>query len=197
MNLVVKPHDTDVTEQVGDTFTQRATTRKGTTTSMRLRIKGALITAVVLVCTSYAAADVLWTLNNVTFADGGTATGSFTLDPGGNFTVWNIVISGGNTAAFPPITYSMGEPKFNTPGYVAFADTPFDRYTLLFFAGPLSNAGGIVPLTAGLDCNNGPCRVEATGQLDGVLIVPEPGALMLFGSGLVGLGVLLRRKLWG
>ena len=187
----------ELTEQVGDTFVQRATTRKGTTTSMRLRIKGALVTALVLVWTSYAAANVIWTLNNVTFADGGTATGSFTLDPGGNFTVWNIVISGGDTVAFPPVTYTTGEPKFNTPGYVAFADTPFDRYTLLFFAGPLTNAGGIVPLTAGLDCYIGPCRVEATGELDGVVITPEPGALLLFGSGLVGLGVFLRRKFLG
>lgn len=177
---------------------QRSTTRKGTTIYMRLRIKGTLVAAVILVCTSYAAANVVWTLNNVTFADGGTATGSFTLDPGGNFTGWNISVSGGDTTAFPPANYTTGEPAFNTPGYVAFANTAFDRYSLLYFSGPLTNAGGIVPLTAGLDCYVGPCRVTVSGELDGVPTpIPETSTLLLLGSGLVGLGVLLRRKLLG
>ncbi len=163
---------------------------------MKLQIKGTLLATLVLLCASYASADVVWTLNNVTFADGGTATGSFTLNPSGSFVNWNIVISGGDTSAFPPVTYTTGEPSFNTPGYVAFADTPFDRYTLLFFAGPLTNAGGMVPLTAGLDCFVGPCRVEASGELDGVPTpVPEPGTLFLFGAGLVGVGIVVRRKL--
>jgi hypothetical protein len=164
---------------------------------MKSQIKGTLLAALVLLCaTSYASADVVWTLNNVTFADGGTATGSFTLNPSGSFVNWNIIISGGDTSTFPPVTYTTGEPGFNTPGYVAFADTPFDRYTLLFFSGPLTNAGGMVPLTAGLDCNVGPCRVEASGQLDGVPTpTPESGTLLMFGSGLLAVGVVMRRKL--
>lgn len=162
---------------------------------MKLRIKGTLLAALVLLCTSYASADVIWTLNNVTFADGGTAVGSFTLDPTGNFVAWNISISGGDTVAFPPVTYTTGEPAFNTPGYVAFADTPFDRYTLFFFAGPLPNTGGTVPLTDGLDCFVGPCRVLASGELDGVLTaIPEPGTFLMFASGLVVLGGVARRK---
>ncbi len=162
---------------------------------MKLRIKGTLLAALVLLCASYASADVIWTLNNVTFADGGTAVGSFALDPTGNFVAWNITISGGDTIAFPPVTYTTGEPSFNTPAFVAFADTPFDRYTLLFFAGPLTNAGGTVPLTDGLDCFIGPCRVLASGELDGVLTtIPEPGTFLMFASGLVGLGGVVRRK---
>ena len=147
----------------------------------------------VLLCASYASADVIWTLNNVAFADGGTATGSFTLDPSGNFVVWNINITGGDTVNYPPITYTTGEPSFNTPGYVAFANTPFDRYTLLTFAGPLTNAGGVVPLTGALDCINGPCRVGVSGELDGVPVaVPESSTSLLLA---LGLGVLISHGL--
>lgn len=151
---------------------------------MRLRTALTFAGVMVLLCASYASADVIWTLNNVAFADGGTATGSFTLDPSGNFVAWNISIAGGDTVNYPPITYTTGEPSFNTPGYVAFADTPFDRFTLFTFAGPLTNSGGVVPLTGGLDCINGPCRVAVSGELDGVLIaVPESSPSLLLASG--------------
>ena len=165
---------------------------------MKLQVKGTLLAALVLLGASYASANVIWTLNNVTYADGGVATGSFTLDPSGNFIAWNISISGGDTVSFPPVTYTTGEPSFNTPGYVAFADIPFDRYTLFFFAGPLPNTGGTVPLTAGLDCYIGPCRTEASGELDGVLTaVPESGTFLMFGSGLLAVGAMMRRRFLG
>lgn len=163
---------------------------------MKLRVKGTLLAALVLLCASYASANVIWTLNNVVFTDGGTATGSFTLDPSGNYISWNIVVSGGDTVGFPPVTYTTGEPAYNTPVYVAFADTPFDRYTLLFFAGPLPNTGGTVPLTDGLDCFLGPCRSPVSGELDGVATpTPEPSTLLTFGLGVAGLGVMIRGKL--
>jgi hypothetical protein len=157
---------------------------------MKLRIKGLLLAAVFLACASYASADVIWTLNNVAFSDGGVATGSFDLDPSGNFVSWNITLSGGT---YPGITYTTGEPSFNTPAYVAFADTPFDRYTLLYLSTPLTNAGGVVPLVAALDCINGPCRVGVSGELDGV--TPEPSTLLLLGSGLLGLVGVARKRL--
>jgi hypothetical protein len=157
---------------------------------MKLRTKGVLLAALFLLFASYASADVIWTLNNVAFNDGGVATGTFVLDTTGSFLSVNIDLSGG---AYPAIHYSTSEPKFNTLTYVAFADTTFDRFTLLFISTPLTNAGGVVPLTGALDCINGPCRTGVSGELYGVQ-APEPGTLMLLGSGLLGLVAVVRRR---
>lgn len=47
-----------------------------------------------------------WTLDNVTFADGGVATGTFDYVASRNSIVdWNVSVSGGDETTFPPFTY--------------------------------------------------------------------------------------------
>lgn len=48
------------------------------------------------------------TLSNVGFADGGEASGTFIYDSDTDAVVnWNIMVTGGNEASFPPFTYSI------------------------------------------------------------------------------------------
>ncbi len=143
-----------------------------------------------------ASADVTWTLNDVVFNDGGQATGSFTLDSSGDPVAWSISLSGGNTAEYPDITLTTGDPTdFASASSHEFANVGFTRYFFLVTVSPLTNAGGTVDLDPAntIDCNNGPCRVmSSAGSLSSVT-APEPVAAGLIGIGLASC-LLLRRR---
>lgn len=102
-----------------------------------------------------------WTLNNVTFDDGGNASGTFDYDAGTNtYFGFNISVAGGNTTLFPPFTYSpttsfLREPLDASTLRLSSNDIVFvpipgggergDRRTLFIdFEQPLTNAGGTI-----------------------------------------------------
>ena len=158
------------------------------------------------------ATSVKWTLVNVTFTDGGTASGSFLYDADTNvFSAVDITtISGtvvtGHTYAF---TCSCGPGEGPT---VLFALTQAGNTNLsnvpflwLPFATPMTNAGGTIAITsANMGFNEGQCTNTATcsnaappkaarltGQIDGAPVtVPtlSPWAMILSIAGLAGLG---------
>lgn len=71
--------------------------------------------------------------------------------------------------------------------FQALATTPGDHYQVTFYLGDNSNH---VPYNPGIDM-----LVYAGDQLpQGTEALPEPGTLMTFGSGIAGLGTLLRRR---
>ena len=159
---------------------------------------------------SIASADsILWTLTGVTFAGGGTASGSFDYNSATNtFSAIDIVTTSGTgfggatyttlSGAFAGFSTSTG--LFLGPAGGNFTGTPL---LVLFFDDPLFNAGGTVTDnlstgdSAGIEgtCDDATCTSqtadrsitagEATSTV--AVVTPEPSALSLLGVAFAGL----------
>lgn len=157
--------------------------------------------------TTALAAPVTWDLTNVTFSDGGIATGSFTYDADTSTVVtWNISVSGGNLTNFPALTYNPSDSSLMTPVFVfalpatdpTFPDTY--RALRLYTVSPLTDAGGVVsldtnPVSGSVECFNcGPFRPITGGTLDAGVVAPEPGTAILLGLPVLAGLITLRRR---
>lgn len=152
---------------------------------------------------TYASADTTWTLDATFTYDGmtNTATGTFTVNSGlSAITSWDITVTGTNTPADD--TYTSAPPdivEFPDTTHVDFYDANTNQYIDLYLASPLSNAGGTINLLAGdngettnstIVCGSD-CGVLDEGTLSAA---PEPLSLLLFGTGLVAIMGMVRRK---
>ena len=155
----------------------------------------------VLVClvpSAAFAASVRWTLSDVRFADGGTASGWFVQDADTQLvSAWSINTAGGDTTAFPPQSYSSqngqatSDNGFGNPQpTLLFELTDSQRMLRMTPNAALTNAGGPVALnldtagdhSGGLECFNcGPSRIITAGNLRGV-----QGGPPFVGSGITG-----------
>ena len=147
------------------------------------------------------AGDVRWTLSNVTFDDGGTASGWFEYDAGTDTVLgWSIQTSGGDARG--GFDYETNDdPAVQGPGDFIFAgNDEANPYLRLIADGPLPGVGGAVALLTGPDggyeCSN--CdgvRFVNRGSLVGVAVAPEPvsWAMMVGGFGAIG-GAMRRRQ---
>ena len=168
--------------------------------------------AIALLGVGVSLADPLtWTLHNVTFTDGGVATGSFVFDSSTNTLVsYSISVSGGDTTTFPAFTYQNG--TAHNLGGSAFAGL-IDLETDLLTGGsprelrlpvlPLPSTGGVVNLNLANgfqgECYNCvPSRTFASGQVTNpqATSVPAlpPGGLVLTAVLLMAAGALVLRS---
>ncbi len=108
---------------------------------------------------------VVWQLSGVTFTDGGAASGSFVYDATTNtYSSVNITTTAGTviTTGATLLYVSPGVVPSST-GFLSGASNAADltgtRAFALFFAAPLTNAGGVVALASGQEasCSNATC----------------------------------------
>ena len=168
----------------------------------------------VLLAHGVNSAPVTWTLEDVVFADGGTAAGSFVYDADTNAYSGIFVetfLSNGDLGR-TYITDDFADGLFSQPSQVYFGEYPSSAFDLshawglqLDFSTPLSNFGGTVALIVGSpnESKEGYCGTDAScafpqtyrtivgGQ---VSAVPIPAAVWLFGSALAGLGWMRRKQ---
>lgn len=161
-----------------------------------------LILALGLLSGSADAVPVVWQLNGVTFADGGTASGSFVYDASTNtYGSVNITTTPGTTITtgatllyvspgFAPSSTAFLAGASNAPNLTG------TRAFFLVFASPLSNAGGLVSLAGSQEasCANATCsspvaptRFTNAGSLNGTATSPVPAlsAWALLATGLL------------
>ena len=161
-----------------------------------------------------SANDVTWNLSDVTFTDGGTATGSFVYNADTN-TVSSIDIITTFGAAFGGADYTAVDPGYapfssGMSDFVVVPNAPLTDFTGtpaldLIFTSLLTDAGGTVSLDPGtseLTCDatcgsEGPAfyRSISAGEVTTLLVsTPEPSAILLLGLGLIGLCIVAKRK---
>lgn len=129
---------------------------------------------------------VQWTLVDVTFDDGGTASGTVDINMNTKEVLdWSVSVSGGNIADLPPFEY---RPSTSTATasheYISFSKhIPFSWQDRLFWLEPLSDLTsqlGTIPLNTLFDssyeCYNcSPYRSLVSGSLVGSIIATDAG----------------------
>jgi len=145
------------------------------------------------------AVTLRWTLHDVTFDDGGSATGRFTINSkSGRVTGFDMTTTAGSafgglhyTSAGDGVLYDIAGP--NSFAFVAGSS----GYINLVFVDPVKTVG-VDALAFGdytsYECNNCSLLRQVTGGFATVVAVPEPATwgLLVVGFGLVGIAARRR-----
>lgn len=166
-----------------------------------------LLTSALVMAPASFGSTVTWNLNNVTFSDAATASGSFDFDAGSQtVSNWNISVTSGALSAF---TYTPADSTagsyFQVSGYqneLLFMVNGSTRQLRMTPLTALADGGGTVDInlntwgggSGSVECNNcSPYRPIVSGSLMTMTATPEPGSLGCLGIGLVGVGLFTRK----
>ena len=98
-----------------------------------------------------ASAQIVWTLNDVTFTNGNTATGYFVTNSAVNDVLsYSLQVTGpASNATFVATNFDSAA----LPGTVGYGNAGYVQYIDLVLASNLTNAPGTIPIASGYDCN--------------------------------------------
>jgi hypothetical protein len=170
-----------------------------------------VLTALGALSVAASAGPILWTVSDATFTDGATLTWSFVYDADlAVFSSVNLTISGSSTPAFN-VTMTVDDPAFSAAFEIeastilpAVIGTTPSLY--LGLTADMTDAGGVIPTVdayAGICATTSCSLYEGNSILDlssgsisatGTSSTPEPAAISLVGSALIGLGFLARKR---
>lgn len=149
------------------------------------------------------ASVIVWTLQDVAFSDGGTASGTFSTDSTtGNVVDFNIVTTAG--AKLAGTTYDSSAPTtevydrlWGPNTFLLFNRTAY--YNLeLAFASALTSPGDVLLALnrASYECRNcSPSRIVVSGEVvSAITAVPEPSTWAMLLVGFAGIGFLAYRR---
>jgi hypothetical protein len=167
-------------------------------------LKLLLATLLLNVC-SAEAASIQWSFSNALFNDGGSILGSFEFDADTSL-YSNIAITTTAGTSFAGASYDETMVYSSSPEHLFMS---FDNTRIwLAFTGPLTNAGGNIPLflfgdlLSELQCDPSPCDPQSGGSVlrwvtDGSVTAPVqvalPGTAALFAWGVLCLGMVTNK----
>ncbi len=151
---------------------------------------------------------MLWTLQDVTYRDGGRLIGSFVFDDV-TTTFSDVAIQSPlHDASFDTSEVAIGSRRVDASELTlidnfGLPDLTHQRLLVLFFEPALTGAGGITPLSGFTSvCASDSCNLASppyvfSGDIVGspVTAVPEPTSLLLLLSGVFG-ATAVRRRRW-
>jgi hypothetical protein len=161
------------------------------------------IAALLAISTLPAQASVIdWTLQNVAFSDGGSASGTFSTDSTtGNVLSFNITTTSGTKLGGTVYDNTVAQVlnDFWAPNSFDITDEGAHVYLELAFVDPLTAPGTdfLALQRASYECDNcSPARIVVAGEAvsEAPTQVPEPATSTLFVMGLFGLGAIFQRR---